>query len=77
MKLQQLSNTKRSLMTFKNHLIKEIKIIENQIEEIEKTEASPETRCPKCYSRDIRYLKNGNIFCRGCGYDSKRKNDRI
>lgn len=67
--MKNITNLKSSLLSLKKHLIREVNIIDESLREIENN--SNKKYCPKCMSGDLRSMKNNQIFCRACGYDSR------
>jgi len=73
MKIQQLSNFKRSLEGFRKDLLQQLDRLDGVLGYIKRVEEIGERRCPNCFSRDLRFMKNKRLFCRGCGFMSKKK----
>lgn len=70
-KMKNISNLKRSLIAFRKNLVNQIGTIDNVLKHIENSTESK--YCPKCLGKDLRFMKNNQMFCRSCGYDSRSK----
>lgn len=70
--MKQLSNYRRALIGLKNQLRVMETRLDIAIEEIDKIKSMRKS-CPRCYSGDLRVMKNNIIFCRGCGFSNRKK----
>lgn len=74
MKIPQLTNLRKTLIKSIGRHNTEINFIKNVIRQIDIIQDTNENKCPNCFSRDLRYMKNKRIFCRACGYESEKVN---
>ena len=70
MKIEQLTNFKKKVEAFRKILAFQIDSVDKFLKDIDNLQSMNETRCPRCYSRDVRMMKNNRLFCRGCGFES-------
>jgi hypothetical protein len=70
--MKSIFDIKRNLEAFRKKLVAEIETIDNILGMVDGIDTK--RLCPKCNGRDVRVLKNNNICCRSCGYDSRPDN---
>ena len=72
MKANNMYKLGQSLVTLKSNLIAEVDRIDKIYNEIQDILNMKNKRCPQCYSRDIRCMKNDRVFCKACGFESPK-----
>lgn len=76
MKIPNLINFERGLKNTRERLLLQIDNIDKMLKVIEDLKKDTGGRCIKCFSRDLRIMKNGKYFCRACGYDGNRNEEK-
>lgn len=67
--MKSIFDVKRNMEALKKSLLREIKIIDRILEDT--SEIDKKRLCPRCNGRDVRILKDDNMFCKSCGFDSR------